>query len=35
VGQDKLTISTGAQTFSWPVQDLHDRWWNAIARAMR
>jgi phosphoribosylformylglycinamidine synthase len=35
VGGDKLAISGGAQTFSWPVAELYDRWWNAIARAMR
>ncbi len=35
VGGNELTISTGPQTFSWPVTDLYDLWWNAIARAMR
>jgi hypothetical protein len=35
VGENKLTISSGAQTFSWPVDELYDLWWNAIARAMR
>jgi phosphoribosylformylglycinamidine synthase II len=35
VGGDSLTISTSGQQFSWPVAELHDLWWNSIARAMR
>jgi phosphoribosylformylglycinamidine synthase len=35
VGGDSLTISTHAKSFSWPIEELHDVWWNAIARAMR
>jgi phosphoribosylformylglycinamidine synthase len=34
VGGDKLVIKTPAGEFSWPVAELHDAWWNAIARAM-
>jgi phosphoribosylformylglycinamidine synthase len=34
VGGGRLTIKTGAGEFSAPVAELHDLWWNAIARAM-
>jgi phosphoribosylformylglycinamidine synthase len=34
VGGDKLTIQTAAGEFSAPVAELHDAWWNSIARAM-
>jgi phosphoribosylformylglycinamidine synthase len=34
VGGDKLTIKTGAGEFSAPLTELHDAWWNSIARAM-
>jgi len=34
VGGDQLTIKTSAGEFSAPVAELHDLWWNAIARAM-
>jgi phosphoribosylformylglycinamidine synthase len=34
VGGDQLTVKTGAGEFSALVAELHDRWWNAIARAM-
>ena len=34
VGGDKLVIQTAGAEFSVPVVELHDRWWNAIARAM-
>jgi len=34
VGGDKLTVKTAAGEFSSPVAELHDLWWNAIARAM-
>jgi phosphoribosylformylglycinamidine synthase subunit PurL len=34
VGGDLLKIKTAAAEFSWPVSELHDLWWNAIARAM-
>jgi len=34
VGGDKLAIKTGAGEFSAPLTELHDGWWNSIARAM-
>ncbi len=34
VGGDKLVIKTGAGEFAAPVTELHDAWWNAIARVM-
>jgi len=34
VGGDKLVIKTSAGEFSAPTAELHDGWWNAIARAM-
>jgi phosphoribosylformylglycinamidine synthase len=34
VGGDKLTVKTSAGEFSAPLTELHDGWWNAIARAM-
>jgi phosphoribosylformylglycinamidine synthase len=34
VGGDQLTIKTAAGEFSTPVAELHDVWWNSIARAM-
>jgi phosphoribosylformylglycinamidine synthase len=34
VGGDRLGIKTVAGAFSATVADLHDCWWNAIARAM-
>jgi phosphoribosylformylglycinamidine synthase len=34
VGGDQLSIKTPAGEFSAPVSELHDAWWNAIARAM-
>jgi phosphoribosylformylglycinamidine synthase len=35
VGGDKLRIKTSAAEYEWPVAELHDLWWNAIARAMK
>jgi phosphoribosylformylglycinamidine synthase len=35
VGGDQLAIRTTAGEFAWPVAELFDLWWNAIARAMR
>jgi phosphoribosylformylglycinamidine synthase subunit PurL len=35
VGGDVLEIKAAGNALSWPVQDLHDLWWNSIARAMR
>jgi len=34
VGGDKLTVKTIAGEFSTPLTELHDAWWNSIARAM-
>jgi phosphoribosylformylglycinamidine synthase len=34
VGGDKLAVRTAAGEFSVPVAELHDVWWNSIARAM-
>jgi phosphoribosylformylglycinamidine synthase subunit PurL len=34
VGGDKLTVTKGATEFSAAVAELHDLWWNSIARAM-
>ena len=35
VGGPDLAIKTASASFTWPVAELHDAWWNAIARAMR
>jgi phosphoribosylformylglycinamidine synthase subunit PurL len=34
VGGSELTIKAGAWEGKWPLAELHDFWWNAIARAM-
>jgi phosphoribosylformylglycinamidine synthase len=34
VGGDKLTVKTTVGEFSAPLTELHDAWWNSIARAM-
>ncbi|HUB87625.1 MAG TPA: AIR synthase-related protein, partial [Verrucomicrobiae bacterium] len=34
VGGDKLAIQFAGGEFSAPLAELHDGWWNAIARAM-
>lgn len=34
VGGDKLTVKTSSGEFSAPLTELHDAWWNSIARAM-
>jgi phosphoribosylformylglycinamidine synthase len=34
VGGDKLTIKIANEEFSVPLTELHDAWWNSIARAM-
>jgi phosphoribosylformylglycinamidine synthase subunit PurL len=34
VGGDQLVIKTGDGEFSAPVTELHDAWWNSIARVM-
>ena len=34
VGGEVLTVKTAGGEFTAPVTELHDAWWNAIARAM-
>ncbi len=34
VGGDKLVLKTAAGELTWPLPELHDLWWNSIARAM-
>jgi phosphoribosylformylglycinamidine synthase len=34
VGGDQLTFKTAVSEFSAPLAELHDVWWNSIARAM-
>jgi phosphoribosylformylglycinamidine (FGAM) synthase-like enzyme len=34
VGGDTLSVKTATGEFSAPVAELHDAWWNSIARAM-
>ncbi len=34
VGGANLTVKTAAGEFSTPITELHDAWWNSIARAM-
>ncbi len=34
VGGDQLSIQTKTGGFSWLLTELHDAWWNSIARAM-
>jgi phosphoribosylformylglycinamidine synthase len=34
VGGDKLTIKAASGEFSTPLTELHDVWWNSIARVM-
>jgi phosphoribosylformylglycinamidine synthase len=34
VGGDKLTVKIASGEFSAPLTELHDAWWNSIARAM-
>ncbi len=34
VGGDTLSVKAPASEFSAPVAELHDAWWNSIARAM-
>ncbi len=34
VGGDQLSVKTATGEFSVPTAELHDRWWNTIARAM-
>jgi hypothetical protein len=34
VGGDQLLLKTAQGEFAAPVVDLHDVWWNSLARAM-
>ena len=34
VGGDELQIQIDEQIFRWPVAEIYDDWWNAIARAV-
>jgi phosphoribosylformylglycinamidine synthase len=34
VGGDKLIVNTASEEFFAPLVELHDAWWNSIARAM-
>jgi hypothetical protein len=34
VGGDHLIVKTAQGDFSVPLTELHDVWWNSIARAM-
>jgi phosphoribosylformylglycinamidine synthase subunit PurL len=34
VGGEKLTVKTASGEFSAPLAELHDAWWNSVARAM-
>jgi phosphoribosylformylglycinamidine synthase len=34
VGGERLTVKTAGGEFSAPLTELHDTWWNSIARAM-
>ncbi len=34
VGGDELKVKTDSGEFSAPIYELHDAWWNSIARAM-
>ena len=35
VGGEQLKIKTAQGEFTWPLAELHDLWWNSIARAMK
>lgn len=35
VGGEKLTIRHGATQCAWHLEELHDLWWNALAKIMR
>ena len=35
VGGESLKIKTPASQLSWQLTELHDLWWNSIARAMK
>ena len=35
VGGEDLEIKAAGRQFSWPISELYELWWNAIARLMR
>jgi phosphoribosylformylglycinamidine synthase len=35
VGGEKLTVKASSGEFAWTTRDLHDAWWNSIARLMK
>jgi hypothetical protein len=35
VGGSDLAIKAGGQDLKWSLSELHDGWWNSIARAMK
>jgi phosphoribosylformylglycinamidine synthase subunit PurL len=35
VGSDQLTVRTSRGEYHWALSELHDVWWNSIARAMQ
>ncbi len=35
VGGDKLAVKTATGEWNWTLAELHDLWWNALARAMQ
>ncbi len=35
VGGSELKIKTATADYAWPLAELHDLWWNSIARAMK
>jgi phosphoribosylformylglycinamidine (FGAM) synthase-like enzyme len=35
VGGENLIVRAASEEYSWPVAELHDLWWNSIAKAMQ
>jgi len=35
VGGTTLSVKLDQREFQWPLEQLHDAWWNSIARAMQ
>jgi phosphoribosylformylglycinamidine synthase len=35
VGGEKMEIKLSSGEYSWPLTELHDLWWNSLARAMK
>ncbi len=34
VGGEELGITLGDERYRWPIKEIHDGWFNAIARAV-